>query len=34
MLFVERDRSRMTQELDRKAFEIFLKSETSEDIKK
>ena len=27
-------RSRMTQELDRKAFEIFWKSETSKDIKK
>ena len=26
--------SRMTQELDRKAFEIFWKSETSRDIKK
>ena len=28
------DRSKMTQDLDRKAFQIFLKSETSRDIKK
>ena len=34
VLEVHTTKSRMTQELDRKAFEIFGKSETGKDIKK